>query len=160
MLHFLCEVIPLEKYYGHRLRILHACNEQAMTTALTQMELTSAQGLILGYLAHHDAPPCSRDLEDFFHLSHPTVSGLLARMEKKGFIALRTDETDRRCRRIHILPKGRQCTEMMHAAILANEEKLVQGFSEEDKERFFSYLDRAIANLGGYSCRHKQKEEL
>lgn len=152
-------MIPLEKHFGHRIRILHACNEQSATAALGQMELTSAQGLILGYLAMEEATPRSRDLEEFFHLSHPTVSGLLARMEKKGFIEQYPDETDHRCKRIRILPKGLKCTQTMHHVIERNEQMLVQGFSEEEKEQFYAFLGRAIANLGGQTCRRKQKEE-
>ena len=68
------------------LRILHWCADQAMTNALATMDLTAAQGHIMAYLDHQKAPPCPKDIEEAFHLSHPTVSGLLARMEKKGFI--------------------------------------------------------------------------
>ena len=122
----------MQKHFGHRLRILHWCTEQAVTAALTEMELTAAQGRILGYLAMKKTAPCAKDIEEQFHLSHPTVSGLLARLEKKGFIELRSDETDRRCKRIYILEKGRQLHETMHETILATEERMVQGFSQEE----------------------------
>ncbi|MBQ8835172.1 MAG: MarR family transcriptional regulator [Oscillospiraceae bacterium] len=130
-----------------------------MSNALAAMELTAAQGHIMGYLAHRKDPPCPRDLEEAFHLSHPTVSGLLSRLEKKDFIALRTDENDRRCKRIYVLPKGREYQETMHKTILANEEKLVQGFTDEEKEQFAQLLNRAIRNMGGNPCKRKHKEE-
>ena len=85
-------------HYGHLARILHWCTDQSMTNALAQMDLTAAQGHIMGYLAHQKQPPCPKDIEEAFHLSHPTVSGLLSRMEKKGFIELRPDPNDRRCK--------------------------------------------------------------
>lgn len=159
MLHFILEVISLLPHYGHLLRILHSCTDQAMSNALAAMELTAAQGHIMGYLAHRKDPPCPRDLEEAFHLSHPTVSGLLSRLEKKDFIALRTDENDRRCKRIYVLPKGREYQETMHKTILANEEKLVQGFTDEEKEQFAQLLNRAIRNMGGNPCKRKHKEE-
>lgn len=149
----------MNTYYGHRLRILHWCADQAMTTALAQMELTAAQGHIMGYLAHRQSPPCSRDIEEAFHLSHPTVSGLLSRLEKKGFIAFRPDETDRRCKRIHILEKGCQCNELMHQTIQKTEEQLVLNFTQEEREQFAALLERAIANMGGSPCQRKHKEE-
>ena len=140
------------------LRILHWCTDQSMTAALESMELTAAQGHIMGYLAHREEPPCPRDIEAEFQLSHPTVSGLLSRMEQKGFIELRTDPKDRRCKRIYILPKGEQCHELMHKTILANEERIVEGFSEEEKEQFAAFLERAIRNMGGGPCHHKEEE--
>lgn len=149
----------MQRHYGHKLRILHWCTDQTMTAALAQMDLTAAQGHIIGYLAHREQPPCSRDIEEAFHLSHPTVSGLLGRLEKKGFIEFRPDENDRRCKRIYMLPKGLDCTEMMHRTIRENEERIVSGFSDEEKEQFAFLLDRAISNMGGSPCQRKLKEE-
>ena len=146
-------------HYGHKLRVLHWCTDQAMTGALARMDLTAAQGHIMGYLAHSPNPPCSRDIEEAFQLSHPTVSGLLSRLEKKGFIEFRPDEKDRRCKRIHMLPKGQACIELMHRTIRENEERIVQGFSDEEKAQFASLLERAISNMGGSPCQRNQKEE-
>ena len=153
------EVIFLTYHYGHMLRILHWCTDQSMTAALESMELTAAQGHIMGFLAHRQEPPCPRDIEAEFQLSHPTVSGLLSRMEQKGFIELRTDPDDRRCKRIYILPKGDECHELMHKTILANEERIVEGFSPEEQELFGQMLQRAITNMGGSPCRRRNKEE-
>ena len=151
----------LQKHYGHKLRILHWCTDQSMTNALCEMELTAAQGHIMGYLAHRKQPPCCKDIEEAFHLSHPTVSGLLARLERKGFIEFRPDAQDRRCKRIYVLPKGQECNEKMHNTIVNNEKRIVQGFTEEEQEQFAAFLERAIANMGGNPCRrpiHKEEK--
>jgi len=113
----------------------------------------------MGYLAHHDEAPCPRDIELEFKLSHPTVSGLLSRLEQKAFSELRTDPKDRRCKRIYILPKGKECHDRMHQTILNNEERMVQDFTEEEKRLFAEFLTRAIENMGGGPCQRKQKEE-
>ena len=144
---------------GHYARVLHRCTDQAMTAALAEMDLTAAQGRILGYLTRRETPPCSRDIEDEFHLSHPTVSGLLSRLEKKGFLEFRPDPQDRRCKRIYILPKGQQCNDLMHATIRSTEEKLVEGFTDAEKELFSQFLNRAIANMGCGFCNPKPKED-
>ena len=153
------EVIELNKHYGHQARVLHWCTDQAITKALEEMELTSAQGHIMGFLSHAKQPPCPKDIEEAFHLSHPTVSGLLSRLEKKGFVELRTDEHDRRCKRIHVLSKGIECHQKMHQTITRIEERLVSGFTAEEQRLFESFLDRAIANMGGDPHPQKHKEE-
>lgn len=149
----------MKKLYGHRIRILHWCTDQSMTNALAEMELTAAQGHIMGYLAHADKPPCPRDLEEAFHLSHPTVSGLLARLEKKDFIEFRPDETDRRCKRICIKPKGMACHETMQRVIRENEEKMVSDFSEAERVQFAAFLERAMGNMGVAPCEDFCEEE-
>ena len=158
LLHFLLEVISTDRHFGHYVRILHWCTDQRMTHALMHYDLTASQGRILGYIAHRKTAPCSRDIEDEFNLSHPTVSGLLSRLEKKDFIQFCPDETDRRCKRIYLLPKGKSFTERIHRTIQETETQMVQNFTEEEKEQFFRLLNRAITNMGGDPCpRHKEE---
>jgi len=152
-------VILLKYHYGHMLRILHWCTDQSVTNALETMELTAAQGHIMGYLAHQSQPPCPRDIEKEFQLSHPTVSGILSRMEQKGFIELRTDPDDRRCKRIYVLSKGKECHDLIHATIQHNEQRIVDGFTPEERELFGQFLQRAITNMGGSPCHRRHKEE-
>lgn len=149
----------MKNHIGHRLRILHWCTEQIMSDALAQMDLTSSQGHIMGYLCRQSAPPCARDIEQFFRLSHPTVSGLLARLEKKGFIEFRPDEHDRRCKRIFVLPKGIECHQRIIDTIHGNEARMMAGFSDVERQQFSAFLDRAIQNTGGCACKSKPKEE-
>ena len=151
----------MKYHYGRMIRILHWCTDQSMTAELEKMELTAAQGHIMGFLAHRKEPPCPRDIENEFHLSHPTVSGLLSRLEQKDFVELRTDENDRRIKRIYILPKGTECHQRMHRVITDNEAKILEGFTPEEQEQFAVFLNRAIRNMGGSPFQKKQtnKEE-
>ena len=146
-------------YFGPRFRLLHWCHDQILNDALAKMDLTAAQGRIMGYIAHSSQPPCPRDIEEHFHLSHPSVSGTLSRMEKKGFIALRTDEADRRCKRIHILPKGRECQTRIEQTIMEMEQNVVADFTAEEREEFSRLLNRAIRNMGVNDCKPFHKEE-
>ena len=92
-------------------------------------------------------------------MSHPSISGTLSRLEKKGFIAFRTDEADRRCKRIYILPKGTQCMAQMAKTIAHIEQQVVAGFTPEQREQFSLLLDLAIRNLGGNPFKPFQEEE-
>lgn len=139
----------LKHHYGPRFRVLHWCTDQLLNDALADMDLTSSQGRILGYLSHHAQAPCPRDLEEHFHLSHPSISGTLSRMEKKGFIEFRPDPADHRCKRIYILPKGMECHTRIEQNIDMNEARVVQDFTPEEQELFSQFLNRAITNLGG-----------
>ena len=145
--------------YGYFIRVLENCTQQAMNNALASMDLTAAQGHIMGFITHRSEPPCPKDIEEKFQLSHPTVSGILSRLEQKGFIEMRPDELDRRCKRIYVLPKGMELDETMHQTIRATENKMVQDFTEEEKELFQTLLKRAIHNLDAGGCRRRHKEE-
>ena len=144
--------------FGHYFRILHSCTDQSINSALAALDLTRAQGHIMGYLAHCKTPPCARDIEQAFRLSHPTVSGLLSRLEKKNFIEFRPDEADRRCKRIHLLPKGEELLSTMYQIILDTDEKLTRNFTPEEREQFIVFLNRAVQNVSP-DCKRKPKEE-
>ena len=145
--------------YGFLVRILHRCTSSNMDHALETMELTAAQGHIMAFLAHAKQPPCPRDLEAEFQLTHPTVSGLLSRLEQKNFIELRTDPEDRRVKRIYVLDKGWQCHEVMHRTIQENERRMTEGFTPEEQEVFLDLLQRAIRNMGGDPTPRRFKED-
>lgn len=142
-------------HYGHRVRILHWFTDQIMTDAMAEMDLTAAQGRLLGFVARRPEPPCPRDIEVEFQMSHPTVSGLLSRMEKKGFLETRQDPVDKRCKRIYLLPKGQASIARMDKTIGSIERRIVDGFSPQEQQQFADLLERAIINMGGnpfYSC--------
>ena len=148
----------MDRHFGHYVRILHWCTDQRMTAALTDVDLTASQGHIMGFLCRQSTPPCARDIEQFFRLSHPTVSGILTRLEKKGFIEFFPDELDRRCKRIHVLPKGTECHQRIIDVIRENEKRMTEGFTQEEQLQFSEFLDRVIQNTG-CQCKHKPKEE-
>ena len=143
----------MKPIYGRSIRQLYWASDQAMTATLASMDLTASQGHILAFIAHSPAPPRPKDMEEAFHLSHPTVSGLLSRLEKKGFIIIEPDPADRRCKRVRLDSKGQECLAKMEATIASNEAKLVKDFTEEEKALFADFLSRAITNLGGNPCR-------
>ena len=146
-------------HYGHLVRILHWCCDQTMTEALDKLDLTASQGRLMAFLAHRgEQPTYAKDVEAEFHLSHPTVSGLLSRLEQKDFLELKTDPNDRRSKRIVISEKGMACHERMHAVILENESRIVQGFSEEEKAQFACLLQRAIDNVCPENGQSKKEE--
>lgn len=147
--------------YTNMMRRLHIATRQRIDEALTQMDLTSAQGHIIGSLMLRKEPPCPRDLEQEFHLSHATVSGLLARMEKKGFIRQEEDPLDRRCKRIYPLPRAVECGEHIHRTIVDSAEQMLRGFTPEEQALFADFLSRSARNMGicENTCENQNKEE-
>ena len=148
----------MRRFFGHYLRILHGCTDQFLSAAVTQMDLTPVQSRVVGYLAHRSEPPCAKDVEEEFQLSHPTVSGILSRLEKKAFVEFRPDPADRRCKRIYVLEKGWEHIGQIHRIINENEDRIVDGFTEEEKQQFAAFLERAIRNMGGSLCHHKEEK--
>ena len=144
---------------GHYFKVIQIRLEHSMNRRLQELDLTSAQGHVIGFLSHTDDVPCARDIEKFFRLSHPTVSGLLSRMEAKGFVELRPDPEDRRVKRIVLLEKGMACSRQIERCIDENEQQMIRGFTQEEAKQFQRLLERAIANLSDYTESSDPKRE-
>lgn len=149
------------EHFGPRAHILHWCITGAMSEALGKMDLTASQGRVMGFIARQETPPCSKDIEKAFGLSHPTVSGIISRLESKEFVEQRSDPADRRRKRLYILPKAHECFATMDAAIADIEKQIVKDFSAEEKTQFMALLDRAIENMGGgcHTCPDKEESQ-
>ncbi len=130
-----------------RIRRLHWGLDQAMSEGLSQMDLTASQGCAMGFLNHCVSPPMAKDFEEALHLSHASAAGILARLEKKGFIAFRPDENDKRCKRIYMLQKADDCHTHMQGIVESLEQTITRDFTSEERAQFLGYLDRAIGNL-------------
>lgn len=139
--------IITEKLLGHSIKKLHFLMEQSINRRLQELDLTTAQGRVIGYLAHCTKPACARDLETVFGLSHATMSGILSRLESKGFIEVRPDPDDRRIKRICLLSKGHACSKEISRRICDTEHRMAEDLSPEELELLRSFLGRAIRNL-------------
>ena len=140
-------VIETEEHLGHSIKKLHFLMEQAINQRLLELDLTSAQGHVIGFLRRSKQPPCAKDLETAYGLSHATVSGILSRMEAKGFIEQRPDPRDRRVKRIFLLERGLACSQSIWQHIEESERTMSAGFSPEEQAQLRTFLSRAISNL-------------
>ena len=88
-----------------------------------------------------------KDLEKRFHLTHPTVSGVLQRLEAKNFIIIEPDKADRRCKRIRLTDRARRCDEAVGQAFETLEQRMCAGMTEAEQQTLRRLLDLAAENL-------------
>lgn len=139
--------MPCQDLLGPRVRIIHQAVSQQMDRRLASLELTGIQSMILRFVSQQDGAVYARDVEKRFQLTHPTVSGLLQRMEAKGFVTLQPEESDRRLRRIGLTPKAEHCQKLIRAHIAYMEERMLQGLSGQEQAELKRMLDRVLENL-------------
>ena len=137
-------------HIGPRAKHLGILMEQAMGQYLGELDMTPVQSRILHYLIHHqEVPRCQRDVEEYFALAHPTVSGILSRLEEKGYLRTEKDSKDLRRKVLLVTDKAMEYHDQIIHIVRSAEQQCIQGFSEQERELFISLLDRAIANFGG-----------
>lgn len=133
---------------GPRLRYLNNRITQYMDQQFLALDLTSTQSFILHDLVLHEGEAVyPKDIEKRFHLTHPTVSGVLQRLEAKKFILVEPDNTDRRCKRIRLTERARRCDAAVGQAFETLEAVMCSGMSGEEQRQLRRLLDLAAENL-------------
>ena len=79
------------------------------------------------------------------------LSGLIQRMEAKGFIKRETNQGDGRSKYILLTPKAEDIVHEVEMAIDKLEKKVVQDLTEEEQERLRNLLLRTLTIL--YDCK-------
>lgn len=144
------------RHLGMRVRILGQLIKQAIDRKLTALDLTGQQSFVLRYLSEHEEEPVyAKDIEKRFNLTHPTVSGIIQRLEAKGFLAAEPDSGDRRCKRVVLTPKARECQKEIWQHIQWVERTMVSGMTPEEEQTLTELLECACENLN----EEIQKEE-
>ena len=116
--------------------------------AWSSFGLTLSQGMILHYIAAQPAGTVSqRDIEHRFDLRHPTVSGILKRLEQGGFVEFGTKETDHRIKIVRTTEKACQTGERLRAGRDRMDEHIVKGLTGEEQEQLRALLLRVLDNV-------------
>ena len=115
---------------------------------LQTYHLTSAQMDVLIYLkCNEDQEIHQREIENWFHLKNPTVTGLLNRLEEKGFLTRRKHSSDRRYRVIELTEKGNQVLGELWEKAVEMDERVYGCISEDEREQLSKLLDRILTAM-------------
>lgn len=138
----------MPRYPGLYFKKVNGVFERHANLRLKALGLTRAQSDILRYLYERgDTPTTQKDIEQHLQLTHPTVIGLLRRLEEKGFVCITVDAHDRRCRLVRLTAAHGRVHAEMESMRLALEARLLKGFTPEEIDTLLALLDRAWKNL-------------
>lgn len=129
------QVIHLSKLFRHNLR-----------RASEEAGVPGGYRSILMELSHVDHMT-QYELAKRAHLTPPTVSVTLQKMEHDGYITRTPDENDLRQMQVSLTDKGIDAERANRARANALEQTILEGFSEEDKAALALLLGRMEDNL-------------
>jgi MarR family transcriptional regulator, repressor for mepA len=114
---------------------------------LKQQHLTLTQTRVLSYLLEHQGEKTSqKDIEEHFAVAHPTVVGILKRLECKGFIACGFEKGSR-LKYVYLTKCPEALAEDMGNNPLIFEEELLEGLSKEDINELRRLLGHIYQNI-------------
>lgn len=115
---------------------------------LKEFDLTAQQFETIMFLyKHNDKTINQKDIEEYFKITAATASGILKRLELKGYIKRNVCPNDSRFKEIILTPIGEDVQDRIRARMDKNDKALINGFSEFEYDELIGYLKRIIDNV-------------
>jgi DNA-binding MarR family transcriptional regulator len=93
-------------------------------------------------------PLQQKDLLAYARVEQPTMTALLARMERDRLIARKYDPTDARARLVALTPRARSVLSSVKEAMATVVEEALVGISKADRNVLVRALQLVVRNLG------------
>lgn len=133
---------------GFQFKQIHDAFEAHMNKQLHEMDLTLSQMSVLWCLFNHQEKSITqKDIERFLGLKHPTVIGILKRMERKGFICSRINESDHRYKDVSLTDKAFAVRTHMEQSRDEMESRLIRGITPVQIESLSAVMDIIYKNI-------------
>ncbi|MGN0106275.1 MAG: MarR family winged helix-turn-helix transcriptional regulator [Hominilimicola sp.] len=114
---------------------------------LKPYELTGSQVRILHYLKEIPQPVSQKELELHFKVSHPTIVGLLKRLEQKGFVRTEFELANKKRKNVYTTEK---CNKLLEEGDVYHErmyKTLLAGLSNEQIKSLNDMLNKIHNNI-------------
>lgn len=133
---------------GFLIKQINNVYEKDFNKMLKSIGITSSQCEVLDYLFHTSKEAVTqRDIERHLNLRNPTVTGLLKRLDEKGFILSVQSNMDRRCKNIFLTEKAYDIQRKMEASRKKSDRQLTMGMSKKEVQTLKKALEKVLYNI-------------
>ncbi|MGN0711456.1 MAG: MarR family winged helix-turn-helix transcriptional regulator [Anaerovoracaceae bacterium] len=135
------DIGALLKQINDRLKVL-------ADSALQDSGLTLSQLRVMEFIHTEGGSVTQKEIEEHLRVSHPTVAGIVSRLEKNGFVECRRDEADKRNKIVSETQMAQETASEMYMERKNMEKNLLMSLSEEDVENLRRMLTVLSHNVG------------
>ncbi len=137
----------MEQHIGYLLKTITDKLKVKADADLKSHGLTLAQSRILVFLHDKGGTATQKEIEDHLEVAHPTVVGVVSRMEQNGFVSSWLDPKDKRQKLVRVTEKAEAIGLDMESMMLENERNLIAGLAPEQVETLITALRTIYNNL-------------
>ncbi len=141
-----------ERHIGRELHRLDHCIGRYLCkhkcAAKHREEVTGTNMRIIRFLkANENRDIYQKDVEKEFGITRSTASRVLVLMEEKGLVQRLSVEHDARLKKLILTEKSTKLGEDMRIIGEKMDAQLMAGFSDEEKQQLYSFIDRMAENV-------------
>ncbi|MBQ1522952.1 MAG: MarR family transcriptional regulator [Erysipelotrichaceae bacterium] len=112
-------------------------------------DLTFSQSQVLHLLEKNGGSMSQKQLQTQMNVSHPTMVGLVQRLESNRFVTTETDSQDRRNKIVIITEEATNFKNEMIRSREKLHKEMFSSFSENEKDTLKEMLNRILDNISG-----------
>ncbi len=132
---------------GYLMKVINDRIKVNADADLKEHNLTLTQSKVLAFLNRQGGRSTQKEIEDFLNVTHPTVVGVVTRMEANGFLESWLDPSDKRNKVVALTEAARSTGLEMENKILEFERRMTRGLSDEQVAGFIDTLEHIYRNL-------------
>ena len=122
--------------------------EKEFNNRLRTLGITSSQCEVLDYLFSSGKEEVTqRDIEKALNLRNPTVTGILKRLDERGFILSIPSNKDRRCKNIYLTEKAYDIRKRMEMDRKKIDKMLTLGMNKKERAALKRMLEKVLYNI-------------
>ena len=133
---------------GFIFKQINTVYEKDINNQLKGIGITSSQCEVLDYLFHCDKEEVNqRDIEKALNLKNPTVTGLLQRLDEKGYVLIEPNAKDKRKKNVYLTEKSYDIQRRMEADRRRIDKNLTLGMTRREVQALQKMLNRVLYNV-------------
>ncbi len=133
---------------GYKFKRIHEMFKARMNEDMKRNDMTFSQMEVLFYLEkNQDHSVNQQELCTAIEVSHPTMIGLINRLEEKDMVQRRVDPENRRNRYIEMTQKAREVMMLTQYRREHNDQVITMGMSDAQKEELNRLLTMVYSNM-------------
>lgn len=116
-------------------------------TDMRRHNLTLTQSRVLTFLEKKGGTATQKEIEEFLEVAHPTVVGIVSRMEQNGFVISWTDPDDKRNKLVKLTKRAEMLGRELESVISEHDRKMLAGLTDRQIEELKKSLMVIYENL-------------
>lgn len=126
---------------------MNRAHHRVVERTLSRTDMHGGQHRMLMALSRCGRLATQKELAQRMDISPATVATMLKKLERGGYIVRRAGDADGRCNEVEITKQGYEVIERTHRTFSDIEQRMFEGFAEEELCALQGFIERVNTNL-------------